>query len=173
MMCPINLRGAKRRPGRCQDAFPVRRSFFLCSQPHTRTVLLFSAQQKHAHWAVSHTQVRIPIEILLHMGPVPQQNKEEKLVTSTHTHTHTVEKAQNEWAGGSGFHYREEKRERLLIPLHPIWGPHSWTCSSVTTGDVREAWRERKRKEEWEEYKSVQEENVGGLFLIHFTLQTF
>lgn len=100
MMRPINLRGAQRRPGRCQDSFPgeaLLLPLYLCSQPHTRTVLLFSAQQKHAHWAVSLTQVRIPIEILLHTGPVPQQNHEENLVTSTHTYTHIWEGT--EWVG--------------------------------------------------------------------------
>lgn len=61
------------------------------------------------------------------------------------SHTHTAERV-GWWVW---FSLQSRKKGKAL---HPIWGPHSWTCSSVTTGYTRrcvcKAVKERRGRKE-------------------------
>lgn len=61
------------------------------------------------------------------------------------SHAHTAERV-GWWVW---FSLQRRKKGKAL---HPIWGPHSWTCSSVTTGYTRrcvcKAVKERRRRKE-------------------------
>lgn len=81
---------------------------------------------------LTHTNtVEIPTESPLAWEMCLGKTRSRRSWSLTHTHTQALRERQKEWADWSGFHYRGEKKRKAL---HPIWGPHSSTCSSVTTG---------------------------------------